>query len=76
MPITLDEDTVAGRAIAAAAEARGQVVGRAITLAGLLRRTFGEDPRIDAIAQRLAGLPQEQALDAALNATTLDDLAG
>jgi hypothetical protein len=82
MPFTLDEDTVAGRSIAARAEARGEargeaqgeIKGRTATLAGLLRRTFGDDPRIDAIAHRLAELPQDKALDAALAATTLDDL--
>ena len=82
MPFTLDEDTVAGRSIAARAEARGEargeaqgeIKGRAATLAGLLRRTFGDDPRIDAIAGRLAQLPQDKALEAALAATNLDDL--
>jgi hypothetical protein len=69
MPISL-EGTIAGRSIAATAEARGA----AETLAALLRRTFGDDPRIDDVAGRLARLPREQALDAALTATTLSDL--
>ena len=78
MPFTLDEDTVAGRIIAATAEARGEARGeaqeRARTLATLITRTFGEDPRIQPLARHLAALPREQALDAALTATTLDDL--
>ena len=90
MPFTLDEDTVAGRIIAATAEARGLARGEARGLArgeaqgearervqtytALLTRTFGDDPRIPTLAQHLADLPREQALDAALTATTLDDL--
>ena len=90
MPFTLDEDTVAGRIIAATAEARGLARGEARGLArgeaqgearervqtytALLTRTFGDDPRIPTLAHHLASLPREQALDAALTATTLDDL--
>jgi predicted transposase YdaD len=91
MPFTLDEDTVAGRIIAAQAEARGRVEGeargrvegeargeargRAEMLAALLRHTHGDDPRIPALAERLAHLPQrEQATEAALTAATLDEL--
>lgn len=74
MPISLDEDTVAGRIIAATAEARGKALQRATTLAALIRRSFGDDPRIPALADHLATLPQEQALDAALTANTLDEL--
>ncbi|HEX2807874.1 MAG TPA: hypothetical protein VHN80_17070 [Kineosporiaceae bacterium] len=81
MPITL-EGTVAGRHIAATAEARGraigeaegQAIGTAQMLAAILRRSFGHDPRIEAIATHLAALPHDQALDTALTATTLDDL--
>ena len=78
MPITL-EGTVAGNIIAAAAEARGEARGRvaerARTMTALLHRSFGDDPRIDDLAHALARLPHEQALDTALTATTLDDLA-
>jgi len=74
MPFTLDEDTVAGRIIAATAEARGQAQERARTLATLISRTIGDDPRIEPLAHRLAALPHEQALDAALTATTLEEL--
>ena len=74
MPITL-EGTVAGNIIAAAAEARGRVAERARTMTALLHRSFGDDPRIDDLAHALARLPHEQALDTALTATTLDDLA-
>jgi hypothetical protein len=78
MPFILDEDTVGGRSIAVAAEARGEARGearqRARTLARLMRRTFGDDPRIPALAERLAQLPEEPTLDATLSATTLDDL--
>jgi hypothetical protein len=82
MPITLDEDTVAGRIIAATAEARGEARGKAEgeleervrTLATLMRRTFGDDPGIDDLAHRLATLPRERALEAALTVGTLDDL--
>ena len=78
MPFILDEDTVAGRIIAAKAEARGEARGkaeeRAQTFTALISRTFGDDPRIPALARRLADLPREQALDAALTAATLDDL--
>jgi predicted transposase YdaD len=86
MPFTLDEDTVAGRSLIARGEARGEARGlarglargeareRVRTLASLMRRTFGDDPRIEPLAQNLAALPHEQALDIALTAATLDDL--
>src|SRR5690606_34914911 len=70
MPWTLDEDTVGGRSIAVRAEARG----RARTLGLLMRRTIGEDPRIDALAAELAAMSQEKAIDAVLGATTIDEL--
>lgn len=79
MPFTLDENTVAGRIIAAKAEARGQARGQAHertnTLATLMRRTYGNDPRIPTLAQHLAELPREHALDLALTTTSLDHLA-
>jgi predicted transposase YdaD len=74
MPITF-EDTHPGREISARAEARGRTEGRTGTLAALLRHTHGDDPRIDTIATALAALPENQALDAALSAPTLDHLA-
>jgi predicted transposase YdaD len=78
MSFTLAE-TLAGRQIAAEAQARGQargtVLGRATVLAALLRRTFGDDDRIEAIATDLAQLPHDEALDLALTAKNLDDLA-
>ncbi|MGQ0776180.1 MAG: hypothetical protein ACT4NY_17430 [Pseudonocardiales bacterium] len=36
----------------------------------VLRRAFGDDPRIDTIAQRLADLPDDERI----TATSLDDL--
>jgi predicted transposase YdaD len=70
MPITF-EDTIPGHEI----RARGRTEGRTGTLAALLRHTHGNDPRIDTIAAALAALPEDQALDAALSAPTLDHLA-
>jgi len=69
MPFTLDEDTVAGRIIAATAEARGEARGlargeaqgeareRVQTCTALLTRTFGDDPRIPILAHHLASRP-------------------
>jgi len=78
MSFTL-EDTVAGRQLVARGEARGEARGRAHgqadLLAALLRRTFGDDPRIPDLATHLARRPHAEALDAVLGATTLDDLA-
>ena len=43
-------------------------------LAALLRRHFGDDPRIPDLAVRLAHRPHDEAVDAVLGAATLDDL--
>jgi len=79
MPFTLDENTVAGRIIAATAEARGEARGevrdRVATLAALIRRTIGDDPRIPGLAEHLARLPRERSLDLALTVTSLDELS-
>jgi len=40
----------------------------------LLRQRFDGDPRLDAIAERLAGLPDEERLTRIAAATSLDDL--
>ena len=82
MPITL-EDTHPGHEIRARGRAEGRTEGlaeglaegRARTIAALLRHTHGDDPRIDTIATALAALPEDQALDAALTAPTLNHLA-
>jgi predicted transposase YdaD len=81
MPITF-EDTYPGREIRARvwaeAQAEGRTEGRTEgqirTLSALLRRTFGDDPRIELLATALAALPEDQALDAALTSPSLDDL--
>jgi predicted transposase YdaD len=79
MPITLD-GTVAGREIEARGEARGEAKGRADAAAALfdrlLRRRFGDDPRITSVAAGLAERAYDDALDLALTATSLDELAG
>lgn len=69
MPISL-EGTLAGRTIEARAEARVQTG----MLTALLRRAHGQDPRIPALAARLAALPQDEAIDLALTADCLDKL--
>jgi hypothetical protein len=81
MPISL-EGTYGGRILEARAEARGKAAGRtegktegtAEVLASLLRRSFGDDPRIEAIARRMASLPQENAIEAVRSASSLDEL--
>lgn len=40
----------------------------------MLVQRFGENPRIDAAAERLAGLPDEERLTSIATATILDDL--
>jgi len=57
-------------------EGRAEGVRLAVLrLTGLmLRQRFGDDQRIDAIAERLAGLPDEQRLTRIAAATGLDDL--
>jgi hypothetical protein len=69
MPISL-EGTVGGRSL----EKRGEARGKAAIIAMLLRQRFGDDDRIPAVTDRLAALPQEEAVSAALEASVLDDL--
>lgn len=52
---------------------RREPVVRADVLAGLMRDGYGDDPRIDDLASRLAGLSPEEALDLSL-ASDLDEL--
>ena len=66
MPISL-RDTDLGRELIRDGEER--------TLAALLRRRFGDDPRIDDLAARLARQPIEDAVDAIESAGSIDQLA-
>ena len=84
MPFALGDDTAAGHApesgsrgvvqsLSDARARRREPVVRAEVLAGLMRTGFGDDPRIDELAARLAALSGEEALDLSL-ATDLDEL--
>lgn len=53
-------------------EGERQAVLRLTSL--MLRRRFGDDPRVGAIAARLADLPDEERLTRLTSATSLDDL--
>ncbi|MGQ0773200.1 MAG: hypothetical protein ACT4NY_02075 [Pseudonocardiales bacterium] len=79
MPI-LVRDTPLGRELYEEARREGLRDGRqearnallSVT-ALVLQRTFGDDPRIAAIAERLAELPDDDRLTLLTTATSLDD---
>jgi hypothetical protein len=73
MPITLD-GTVAGQAIEARGEARGRREAAVALFDVLLRRRFGDDPRVALAAAWLAEQPHPEALELALTAGSLDEL--
>ncbi|MGQ0773913.1 MAG: hypothetical protein ACT4NY_05765 [Pseudonocardiales bacterium] len=52
----------------------GQREGRHSVVRLLLRRRFGDDPRIEAVARRLVALPDEEWLARLHEASSLDDL--
>jgi hypothetical protein len=77
MPFSL-EGTVGGRSLEARAEARGEARGlahgRQQLLTDLMRRSFGDHPRLAAIAENLSSWPQDKALDAVLSADSIEVL--
>lgn len=77
MPISI-EDTDLAREFEQRGEERGlkrgEQLGERRVLATLLRRRFGEDPRIEDVAARLARGPLDEALAAIDEATALDTL--
>ncbi|MDQ3988588.1 MAG: hypothetical protein M3291_05225 [Actinomycetota bacterium] len=78
MPVLI-RDTPLGREIFEQGRQEGrqegerQAVLRLTVL--LLRQRFGADPRVEAVAERLAGLPDEERLGLLAAAADLDDLA-
>jgi hypothetical protein len=55
-------------------EAKGRAEERVAMLASMLRRHFGDDPRIVATAERLGRLDSDEAIDVVERATSLDDI--
>lgn len=80
MPV-LVRDTPLGRELYEEARQEGRQQGRqegrhallSVTIL-MLQRTFGDDPRIGAIAERMAELPDEERVSKLTTATSLDDL--
>jgi len=76
MPVLI-RDTPLGREIYEEARNEGRQEARQAVselTALVLRRAFGDDPRIDTVAERLADLPDDERLTVLTTATSLDDL--
>ena len=73
MPVLI-RDTPLGREIYQEGRQEGEQLAVLRLTRLLLRQRFDGDPRLDAIAERLAGLPDEERLTRIAAATSLDDL--
>ncbi len=76
MPVPV-RDTPLGRELYEEGLHEGRQEGRLAVLrltSLMLRRSFGDDPRVDTIAERLAALPNEERLTRLAVAVSLDDL--
>jgi hypothetical protein len=82
MPVPV-RDTPLGRMLFEEGRQEGQQEGRQAgrreaaeqITAALIRRRFGDDPRIPAVAARLAELPEDDSIAEISAATSLNDLA-
>jgi len=75
MPVPIRELPYARMLIEEGREEGREETALAITSA-ILRRRFGDDPRVPAVAERLADLPVDECVARVIGATTLDELEG
>jgi len=73
MPVPIRETPLA-RALYEEGREEGERLASVRFTALLLRRRFGDDPRVDEVAARLADVADDRRLDLIASAAALDDL--
>ena len=73
MPVPI-RDLPLARALLDEGRVEGRAQGAVAMTKAVLRRRFGDDPRVDAAVESLSVLPDDEAADRILAADRLEDL--